>query len=58
MVQLASIGTLLARPLLLPGDLACDALGRGRADNRDLVRMLVNSLAWTLVGIVVVAISV
>ncbi len=44
------IGNVLARLFLLPGDLACDALGLGQADNRDLVRMLVNSLVWTLAG--------
>jgi hypothetical protein len=54
---LAAIGNALARILLLPGDLACDALGLGQADNRDLVRMLVNSLAWTLLGVITVAIA-
>ena len=58
MVRLASIGNVLSRLLLLPGDLACDACGLGHADNRHLIRMLVNSLAWALVGIVVVVISV
>jgi hypothetical protein len=58
MARLASIGNVLARLLLLPGDLACDALGIGRADNRDLVRMLVNSLVWMLVSVIVVAIAV
>lgn len=41
--------------LLLPGDLACDAMGVGKADNRDLVRMLINSFAWAFVGAVAVA---
>lgn len=58
MTVFASIGNALGRLLLLPGDLACDALGLGQADNRDLVRMLVNSLAWTLLAIVAVVISV
>jgi hypothetical protein len=40
--------------LLLPGDLACDAMGVGKADNRDLVRMLINSFAWALIGAVAV----
>jgi hypothetical protein len=53
----ASIGNAMARLLLLPGDLACDALGLGKADNRDLIRMLVNSLAWLLAGILVIIIA-
>jgi hypothetical protein len=56
MARLALIGNVLARLLLLPGDLACDALGVSQAENRGLVRMLVNSLVWMLVSIVVVAI--
>jgi hypothetical protein len=40
--------------LLLPGDIACDAIGVGKADNRDLVRMLINSFAWALIGAVAV----
>jgi hypothetical protein len=54
MAWAASIGNALAWVLLLPGDLACDVLGLGQADNRDLVRMLVNSLVWTLAGILAV----
>ncbi|HWV55099.1 hypothetical protein [Pseudorhodoplanes sp.] len=41
--------------LLLPGDLACDAIGVGKADNRDLVRMLINSFAWAFIGAAAVA---
>jgi hypothetical protein len=40
--------------LLLPGDIACDALGVSKADNRDLLRMLINSFAWASVGALVV----
>ena len=57
MTRAVSIGNALARLFLLPGDLACDALGLGQADNRELVRMLVNSLAWTLAGLLVVVIT-
>jgi len=35
--------------------LACDAVGLDRADKRELVRMLVNSLVWIVVGMLVVA---
>lgn len=44
--------------LLLPGEIACDAIGVGKADNRDLVRMLVNSFAWALIGALAVAVSI
>lgn len=45
-----SIGTALARLLLFPGSAACAALGLEHDDKRELVRMLVNSLVWILVG--------
>jgi hypothetical protein len=51
-----SIGNALAWPFLLPGNLACDALGL--VEHQNLVRMLVNSLAWTVVGVIVVAFAV
>ncbi len=51
MGQLALMGNALARALLLPGDLACNVFGLSRANNRDLVRMLVNSLVYFLVGL-------
>ena len=40
--------------LLMPGDIACDALGVSKADNRDLLRMLINSFAWASIGALVV----
>jgi hypothetical protein len=46
-----AIGDVVAWPFLLPGNLACRALGL--SDHRDLVRMLVNSLVWTVLGVVV-----
>jgi hypothetical protein len=46
----------LTRPLLLPGTLACRALGFH--GNDDLVAMLINSLVWTVLGIVVVVLAV
>jgi hypothetical protein len=48
----APIGDTVAAPFLLPGTLACRAMGLTR--NTDLVRMLVNSLFWTVLGVVVV----
>jgi hypothetical protein len=52
----ASIGDTVAWPFLLPGTLACRAIGLSR--HQDLVRMLINSLFWTVVGVlVVVAVS-
>jgi hypothetical protein len=46
----------LAWPFLLPGNLACEALHLDGSNN--LVRMLVNSLVWTVLGVLVVAIAV
>ena len=45
-----SIGSALARVFLFPGDLACGAMGLESDDKRELVRMLVNSLVWIVVG--------
>lgn len=47
-----SIVQAVAWPLLLPGNLACSALGLGL--HADLVRMLVNTLVWTTLGVLVV----
>ena len=46
------IGDVVAWPFLLPGSLVCRALGL--AKDRDLVRMLINSLFWTILGVLVV----
>jgi hypothetical protein len=51
-----SIGHVLAWPFLLPGNVACDAFGL--AEHQDLVRMVVNSLVWTVFGVIVVALAV
>lgn len=51
-----SVGTALARVLLIPGDIACSAIGLDRDDKRELVRMLINSLVWIVVGMLVAAI--
>lgn len=50
-----SVINAFAAVLLLPGDIACNAIGVGRADNRDLVRMLINSFAWAFIGALAVA---
>jgi hypothetical protein len=54
----AAVAGAFARLFLLPGDLACNALGVGMADNRDLFRMLINSLVWAAVGAVFVGLVV
>lgn len=54
----ASIANALASAFLLPGNLACSAMGLGGAGHHDLVRMLINSLVWTVVGVIVVALAV
>jgi hypothetical protein len=51
-----SLSHALAMPFLLPGNLACRAAGVTR--QRDLIRMLINSLFWTVLGIVVVVLAV
>ncbi len=40
----------LARAFLFPGDLVCRLSGLEGDDKRELVRMLVNSLFWILIG--------
>lgn len=45
-----AIGTALARLFLFPGDIACAVTGLESDDKRELVRMLVNSLVWIVVG--------
>lgn len=49
-----SIGAGVARLFLFPGDLACAALGLDHNDKRELVRMLINSLVWIVVGMLAV----
>jgi len=51
-----SIGHVLAWPFLLLGNIACDTLGL--SEHQDLVRMLVNSLIWTVLGVIAVALAV
>jgi hypothetical protein len=51
----ASVGAALARVFLFPGDIACAAIGLDSDDKRELVRMLVNSLVWIIVGMLVAA---
>ena len=45
-----SVGATLARALLFPCDFACNAIGLESDDKRELVRMLVNSLIWIVLG--------
>lgn len=55
MKRTVPISDIVAWPFLLPGNLACTALGLAR--HRDLVRMLVNSLFWTVLGVLVVVLA-
>lgn len=57
MGYVTSFGRGLAWLFLLPGNKACDLLGMEQAEFRDLVRMLVNSLVWTTLGVVTVALT-
>lgn len=56
MIHVPSFSDRLARSLLWPGTLACTALGL--SDHNDLVRMLVNSLVWTVAGVIVAALAI
>lgn len=51
-----TIGNHLAAALLFPGTLFCSKLNI-TTDYNDLVRMLVNSLVWTTLGIIAVAMA-
>jgi hypothetical protein len=54
----ATISDNVAKSFLLPGTIACKALGlKGNTtgDYTHLVRMLINSLVWTVAGVIVVA---
>jgi hypothetical protein len=51
-----AVSHVLAWPFLLPGNIACDALHLDAGNN--LVRMLVNSLVWTVLGVIFVAFAV
>jgi hypothetical protein len=41
-----------------PGDFCCNLLGVGHENNRDLVRMLINSFIWMAVGSIYMAIVI
>ena len=45
-----SFGASLARAFLYPGHLVCSVTGLEGDDKRELVRMLVNSLIWIVLG--------
>jgi hypothetical protein len=51
MTDPTSVGAAVARALLFPGEAACVAMGLDGDDKRELVRMLVNSLVWIVVGL-------
>jgi hypothetical protein len=53
MVSAGSLGARISRLFLLPGDAVCAAIGLQGDDKRELVRMLVNSLVWIVIGMLV-----
>lgn len=53
---MARFGQFLLWLLIAPGDLIADRLNISRENNRDLVRMLINSLFWIGVAIIGLAI--
>ena len=50
MTRSTSLGATVARAFLYPGDFVCTATGLEGDDRRELVRMLVNSLIWIVIG--------
>ncbi|WP_156380988.1 hypothetical protein [Pseudolabrys sp. Root1462] len=50
---MSKVGSSLARLFLMPGDIACVAIGLDHDDKQELVRMLINSLVWIIVGMAV-----
>jgi len=56
MSKSSAVSHVLAWPFLLSGNIACDALHLDAGNN--LVRMLVNSLVWTVLGVIMVAVAV
>jgi hypothetical protein len=48
------VGNAVLRVFLLPGNLACDALGARKEDDRTMIRSRVNMLVWNLVIVLVV----
>lgn len=50
------LGQFIIWLFIAPGDFISDRLGISQENNRDLVRMLVNSLFWIMVAVVGLAI--
>jgi hypothetical protein len=50
-----SVSDAVAWPFLLPGSLACRALGL--SGHQDLMRMLINSVFWTVFGVLIVVVT-
>lgn len=50
------LGQLIVWIFLAPGELLADQLGISQENNRDLVRMLINSLFWIIVAVIGLAI--
>lgn len=48
------LGRYAVRIFLLPGNLACDALGAVEGDDRSMVRTMVNMLVWNTVAVLIV----
>jgi hypothetical protein len=41
-----------------PGEVCCNAMGISQENNRDLVRMLINSFVWMGIGGLFIAVAV
>lgn len=54
MARFIPVGAALARLFLFPGEYTCAAIGIDGDDKRELVRMLVNSMVWIVIGMLIV----
>lgn len=50
------LGRLIIWIFIAPGELVANFLGVSQENNRDLVRMLINSLFWIMVAVIGLAI--
>ncbi|MHA6687163.1 hypothetical protein [Mesorhizobium sp. A556] len=53
---MAKLGRLILWLFIAPGDMISDRLGISQDENRNLVRMLINSIFWVFIAIIGLAI--
>lgn len=50
------VGKTALRLFLLPGNLACDAIGAEAEDDRAMIRTVVNMLVWNVVVVLAIVV--